>query len=183
MDLTTTTEPDSTQINADDLIGRDVTVTITGVRQGNSEQPVNIDVAEFPDRAYRPSKSMRRVLVAAWGADSSNYVGRRMTLYRDPEVSFGKDKVGGIKISALSHIDRTLSLALTVSRGKRAPHKVEPLPDAPAAPAEPTAEEVAACVDQAALKLLWDRATSDERKEQIRQRKADLDNEPDRGES
>lgn len=181
MDLTTTTEPDSTQINADDLIGREVTVTITGVRQGNPEQPVNIDVAEFPDRAYRPSKSMRRVLVAAWGADSSNYVGRRMTLYRDPEVSFGKDKVGGIKIGALSHIDRTLSLALTVSRGKRAPHKVEPLPDAPAAPAEPTAEEVAACVDRTELAAMWKRSGK-ERREQIEARVADLDNEPERDE-
>lgn len=137
MDMNTTTQPDSTQINADDLIGRSVIVTITDVRKGTAEQPVNIDVAEFPGRAYRPSKSMRRVLVAAWGSDTAVYAGRRMTLYRDPEVRFGKDLVGGLKISHLSDIDKPMKLALTVTRGKRAPHTVDVLPDAaPLSPIE-----------------------------------------------
>jgi hypothetical protein len=133
MDLSTTTIPDSTQINAEDLLAGPVTVTITGVRSGTAEQPVNVDLAEYPDRAFRPSKTMRRILVAAWGADSAAYVGRRMTLYRDPDIKFGGVATGGVRISHLSHIDKPMNIALTVTRGKRAPYVVHPLADAPAA--------------------------------------------------
>lgn len=135
MDLSTTTIPDSTQINAEDFPVGGRTVTITGVRPGTSEQPVNIELAEYPDRVYRPGKSMRRVLIAAWGPDSDAYIGKKMTLYTDPTIRFGKDEVGGLRISAMSGIDRTLKIALTVTRGSRKPFIVEPLKDAPTAPA------------------------------------------------
>src|SRR5690625_2612298 len=103
MDISKTIEPDSTQINADDLLAGPATVTVENVTKGSAEQPVNIHVTEFPKRAYRPSKSMRRILVHAWGPKASEYVGRRLTLYRDPNITFGREKVGGIRISHLSH--------------------------------------------------------------------------------
>lgn len=111
MDLTNTITPDSTQLNADDLMAGPVTVTVERVSKGSAEQPVDVHLAEFPDRAYRPSKSMRRVMVAAWGKEASTYVGRRLTLYRDPEVTFGRDKVGGIKISGMSNIEKPLTIS------------------------------------------------------------------------
>jgi hypothetical protein len=129
MDLTKTIEADSTQINADDMV-TPRTVTITGVSKGTPDQPVNFELAEFPDRAYRPCKSMRRVLVHAWGSDAAQYIGRRMTLFNDPSVKWGGSAVGGLRISHLSHIDKRLTLALTVTRGRRAPFVVDPLPDA-----------------------------------------------------
>ena len=73
---------------------------------------------------------MRRVLVACWGPEASEWVGRRMTLFGDPTIKFGKDTVGGIRIAALSHIDEAKTIPLTVTRGRRAPFTVEPLPDA-----------------------------------------------------
>ena len=85
------------------------------------EQPVELHNAEYPGRPYKPGKSMRRVLIAAWGTDASVYVGRKITLYGDPTIRFGKDAVGGIRIRALSHIPEPLTVALTVTRGKRAP--------------------------------------------------------------
>jgi hypothetical protein len=130
MDLTKSIEPKSDQLNADDIIAGPVTVTIDRVTEGSVEQPVDVHLVEFPGRPYRPSKSMRRVMVSAWGKEAAEYAGRRMTLYRDPEVTFGRDKVGGVKISHLSHIEKRMSLALTVTRGKRSPHVVEPLTDA-----------------------------------------------------
>ena len=117
MDMTRTIEPDSGQLNADDLMAGPVTVTITGVTRGTPEQPVNIELAEYPGRPYRPAKSMRRVLVAAWGKDSSVYAGRRLTLYRDPRVRFGREEVGGIRISHLSHIREPMTVMLTVTHG------------------------------------------------------------------
>lgn len=134
MDISQAAQPKSDQLNADDLIGGPQLVTITEVRKGSSEQPVEIVTTEFgPGRPYRPGKSMIRVLIAAWGKEASAYVGRRLMLYRDPSITFGKDAVGGIRISAMSHLDSRMTLALTVTRGKRAPFTVDPLPDAPAA--------------------------------------------------
>lgn len=160
MDMTNTIVPDSSQINAEDLLTGPRTFTITGVSAGNAEQPVNIALAEVPDRVYRPSKSMRRVLVAAWGADSSAYIGRRMTLYREPTIRFGKDEVGGLRLSHLSDITGPLKIALTVSRGRRDPFVVQPLPDAPPTIPPSTKEQqqqLGALLDAAGVtdKLAW----------------------------
>lgn len=128
MDLSETTAPRSDQQNYDDYVSGSKTVTVTEVKAGSEEQPVEIHLLEFPGRPYKPSKSMRRVLIAAWGSDSSPWHNRRMTLYGDPTVRFGGSVTGGIKISHLSDIDKAISVNLTVTRGRRAPHKVEPLP-------------------------------------------------------
>jgi len=109
------------------------TFMVEKVTKGTAEQPVEIHLVEFPGRPFKPSKTVRRILVAAWGSEASAYVGRRMTLYRDPAVKFGGMDVGGIRVSHLSHLDKRITLALTVTRGKRAPFTVEPLPDVPAA--------------------------------------------------
>jgi hypothetical protein len=129
VDLTETIVPNSQQLNAEDLLSHPVTVTVTGVSKGSTEQPVDIHLVEFPGRPFRPSKTVRRILVNAWGPDAAAYVGRRMTLYRDPSVRFGGAEVGGIRVSHLSHLDKPLTVALTVTRGKRAPYTVQPLTD------------------------------------------------------
>jgi len=66
-------------------------------------------------------------MVMAWGAEASTYAGRRITLFRNPEITFGRDKVGGIEISHLSHIEKPLTVALTATRGKRKNFTVGPL--------------------------------------------------------
>ncbi|WP_311257363.1 hypothetical protein [Microbacterium sp. WCS2018Hpa-9] len=136
MDLSQTLEPNSQQVNADDLTAAPRTVSITNVTAGTAEQPVFIHLSEFPGRTYRPGKSMRRVLVQIWGAEASNYVGRKLRLYNDQTIRFGKDVTGGIRISHASHIDAPVTVNLTVTRGRRAPFVVQPLPDAP--PVDPT---------------------------------------------
>ncbi len=129
MDITQTTAPKSDQQNFDDYVGGPKTVTISKVSAGSAEQPVDIQLVEFPGRPFKPSKSMRRVLVAAWGQETDVYIGRKMTLFGDPTVKFGGVAVGGIKISHLSHIDKELKIALTVTRGRREPFIVQPLAD------------------------------------------------------
>jgi hypothetical protein len=159
MDLTKSIEPNSSQVNADDLIASARTVTITNVEAGSAEQPVFIHLQEIQDRTWRPSKSMRRVLVAAWGPDASRYVGRRVTLVRNPEIMFGREKVGGIEIAAMSHLDKPLTVALTAARGKRKNFTVQPLPDV--VPGRDwTAEIALAGTDLDALKALGNAALS-----------------------
>ena len=156
MDLTESIAPKSDQLNADDLISGPVTVTVQEVVQGTPEQPVDVRLVEFPGRAYRPSKSMRRVMVMAWGAEASTYAGRRITLFRNPEITFGRDKVGGIEISHLSHIEKPLTVALTATRGKRKNFTVGPL--AAPAPARDWLAEAGKLSDVAALRALWKEA-------------------------
>lgn len=163
IDLTDSIAPKSDQMNADDLMSGPRTFTIAEVRKSNNaEQPVDVYLAEFPKgRPFKPSKSMRRVMVAAWGKDAEAYVGRRLTLYRDPSIRFGKDEVGGVRISHLSHIDKRLTIALTVTRGKRAPYAVEPLPES--APASPPVDE-ATVAALAELRAEWRTADPERRK-------------------
>lgn len=130
MDITETLAPKSDQMDAEDLIGGERTFTVESVNRGSVEQPVEIRLAEFP-RCFRPSKTVRRILAAAWGTDATAWAGRRMTLYRDPTVMFGNDAVGGIRVSHMSHIDKPLTLALMAKRGKRSTFTVQPLNDVP----------------------------------------------------
>jgi hypothetical protein len=153
MDLTESIAPRSDQINADDLMAGPVTVTIAEVAKGTPEQPVDVRLVEYPGRAYRPSKSMRRVMVSAWGAEASTYAGHRLTLFRNPDIKFGSATVGGIEISHLSHIDKPLTIALTATRGKRKNFTVTPLTEA--APRDFLAEANAAGDDIAILRALY----------------------------
>lgn len=129
LDITDTLAPKSDQINADDFIGRTAVVTVAGVERIAGEQPLAVHLHEFPGRPWKPGKTVRRILAAAWGTDAAQWAGRRMELFTDAEVTFGKTKVGGIRISRMSHLDKPLSLALTASKGKKQTHRIEPLPD------------------------------------------------------
>ena len=136
MDIGDTILAKSDQVNAVDL-AVPVTVTVEGVDVVGGDQPVNIHLREFPGKAYRPSKSMRRVLVKLWGPRSADYAGRRLTIYNDPSVTWAGKAVGGIRISHASHIDKPVTMSLALAKGKLAPFTVQPLPDAPAPPPIP----------------------------------------------
>jgi len=153
IDISSTIAPKSDQLNADDMMAGPVTVTISEVRMGTPEQPVDVHLVEFPGRAYKPSKSMRRILVSAWGPEASAYAGRRLTLYRNPDITFGKDKVGGIEISHLSNLPKPLTVALTATRGKRRSFTVQPL--AEVVRRDFLAEAEAADGDAVTLRALW----------------------------
>lgn len=127
MDLSSTIIPKSDQLNADDLIAGPRTIRITNVLPGSKEQPISITFDGDNARPYKPSKSMRRVLVTLWGSEGDAYVGRRITLFRDATVKWAGEEVGGISISHASDIPAAVSVMLTVSRSKRKPHVVEPL--------------------------------------------------------
>ena len=162
MDLTNTIVPKSDQLNSDDLIAGPRTFTVTEVRvKSTTEQPVDIHLAESPGKPFRPSKTVLRILVTAWGKEGDEYVGRRMTLYRDAEVKWAGQEVGGIRVSALSHITKQIKLALTETRGKKVTHIVQPLADEPAKPtAAPPADDKLKALDAGLTALgITDKAT------------------------
>lgn len=129
-DLSKTIAAKSDQLNSDDLIGGPRTITVTRVtaEPSSAEQPVAIYFEGDNKKPFKPCKTVRRLLVAVWGADGSAYVGRSMTLYREADVEFGGIKVGGIRVSHMSHIDQPMTVILTEKRaGKKRPHTVKPL--------------------------------------------------------
>lgn len=137
-DMRQTIVPKSDQLNADDLIAGEMTIKITKVDiKGGQEQPVSISFEGDNGKPYKACKSMCRVMVSAWGPDSTKYVGRSMTLFRDQSVKWAGMEVGGIRISHMSDIAGNQTMALTVTRGSKKPYTVKPLAPtaAPAAPA------------------------------------------------
>jgi hypothetical protein len=127
-DMAPTITPKSDQLNADDLLAGPRTITIREVKIApGTEQPVGVFFDGDGNKPYLPCKSMRRVMVAVWGPDASAYAGRSMTIYRDPTVTWGGLEVGGIRISHMSHIDKTMVIVLTATKKARKPFTVEPL--------------------------------------------------------
>lgn len=133
LDMTESLAPKSDQIDAIDLVAGPRTFTIEKVTKHNVEQPFNFHLAEF-DRVWRPGKSMRRVIAAAWGVDASKYAGQRVTLYCDNSVEFGGAAVGGTRISHMTGIDKPLKVPLLIKKGRSAIFTVQPLKEAPPAP-------------------------------------------------
>ena len=126
-DLRGTIVPKSDQLNAEQLLAGDMTITVTDVRMGSEDQPVILHYENDQGRPYKPCKTMRKLLIFAWGEDGRRWIGKSMTLYNDQQVRFGGMTVGGIRISHLSHIDREISVSLTATKGKKAQHNILPL--------------------------------------------------------
>jgi hypothetical protein len=158
MDLTKALAPKSDQLDFADLDGRGPQIfTVTAVSENGSElkdqQPVNIQLAEFP-RVWRPSKGMIRVLADNWGQNVQVWSGRKVELYGDPEVYFGPEKRGGTRISRLSHITAPKKTLVNPRGGKGAYWTVKPLP-APAPARDFLAEAQLAAGDIDNIKAVY----------------------------
>ncbi len=117
----------SDQLNADDLIGGPITARITRATKGAMDQPLVLHL-EGGHQPWKPCKTMRRLLAAATGSTSTSaVVGRFVTLYRDPTVKWAGKEEGGIRLSHMSGIDRTVRVRLAVSKGKKDTFEVRPL--------------------------------------------------------
>lgn len=121
-----TTIAKSDQVNAVDLIGSPLVCRITEIRQtGDEKQPTAIYVDAHP-QPWKPSKTFRRVLLACWEGDPSDWIGRTVVLWCDPTILWGGEKVGGVAISHLSHIDGEKTFKMNESRNKKKIITVKP---------------------------------------------------------
>lgn len=146
MDVSNAIVAKSDQLNAIDLVGRDVTVAIVDVKPGPADQPVHIITDAYgPGRPWKPSKTALRDIVQAWGTDTTVWVGRRIALWNDPEVLWAGKKVGGIRIRAMSHMGAAFKATHIITRGKTKEVMIQPLGDTPVPAAAP--EKITAAVD------------------------------------
>jgi hypothetical protein len=138
IDLSTTIEAKSDQLNADDLLSGPRILKITKVvKKDSKEQPAWIYYEGDKGKPWKPNLGMRRLLITIWGADGAAYVGRSVEVFTEPKVKWSGEEVGGIRVSRLSNITNTIAFALTISRGKKTTIMIKPLE----IQKEPTIEE------------------------------------------
>jgi hypothetical protein len=130
--LLDTVKANSDQLNACD-IPKPITVTIESVDRGSSkEQPVKVRVSGGYQPWY-PCKTVRRILIGAWGENGREWVGKSLTLYCDESVKYGGVAVGGIRVSHMSDIASDMTFSVNLTRGKKGQVMVKRLKiDAPA---------------------------------------------------
>lgn len=114
----------SDRLNAEDLLAGPITVTVTNVYRKSADSPIAINYQGDNGRPFEPCKTMRKLLVAAWGEDGNAWIGRSMTLFNDQSVKWAGKEAGGVRISHLSHIEKRLILSLSETRGKKKQHTV-----------------------------------------------------------
>lgn len=124
--------PASDRLCGDDLIAGPRTIKFTEVRAIESDRGKKQFCIRFEGdngRPWYPCKTMARAMVLAWSiTDEDQMVGKSVTVYRDPDVDFGKEKgIGGVRISHMSHLPKAAMMKLTVSQGKKGQFTFQPL--------------------------------------------------------
>lgn len=133
MDISSALVAKSDQINASDLTGAPLVATIKAVRKGDAAKPVIIDLEGQDGRPWKPSKGMLRVVAHAWGVESDAWIGRTVKLINNPDVVYAGEKMGGVEVVAMSHIDAPFSVPKRLNRKQVVQHQVTVL-------SEPTTE-------------------------------------------
>jgi hypothetical protein len=124
-DISFTMEAKSDQLNAVDIMGAERIIRIREVRVQKGDQPISVFFDGDNNRPWKPSKGMIRILAGAWGTESDQWVGKYAQLYFEPSVKYAGKEVGGIRIRALSDIDkRGLTFVITLNRQQREPYPV-----------------------------------------------------------
>lgn len=86
MDMSAFVAPKSDQLNSDDLISGPRTIRITrATGTGSPGQPVAVFFDGDGGKPLKPCKSMRRVMIAAWGPNTDDCSAYRAMLSAAPE--------------------------------------------------------------------------------------------------
>jgi len=125
-DISHTVTAKSDQLNAADLIGGPVTVSVVSVNILKGDQPVSILITGG-HQPFKPCLTVRRILAKLWTTDSSLWVGRSMTLYCDETVMWAGEMAGGIRVSHLSNIGGRKEVTVRASKHKIMKHVIEPI--------------------------------------------------------
>ena len=150
VDISQYTYSKGKQTNADDLVAAPRTVVVTDVvLTGDEKQPLAVRYEGDEGKPFLPCLTMRKMIAAIWGKESDAWIGQSLTLFRDPSIKFGPDTPGGVRISHMSGIDKTISVQLLEKRGKRRTYTIVPLvvekvkqQDKPAPQPEPNAPDI-----------------------------------------
>ena len=115
----------SKYIKAAEFNGRDVTLTITSVkieeliREDNTKQKKGIIQFAKTDKGWVLNTTNVKCLIAMWGGETDNWVGKRVTLY--PEVNDMSDTGFAIRVRGSPDLAKDLRFTLKLARKKPRP--------------------------------------------------------------
>lgn len=122
------------------------TFTIAGVVETTLEgdkQRHAVQLKELNGKTWVPALTVLKALASIWGMETSNWVGQRLTLYRDPKVKIGKEVVGGIRVSHVTGITEPKTVKVKGAMNRPVSYTFQPLPDAASAPTQDTISQQA----------------------------------------
>lgn len=126
--MKTTIVQKTDQLNAENLLDGPRVLFIESSEGGQTvEQPIFLHYTGGQGKPYKPCKTMRKMLLLAWGDDGRKWCNQSMRVYCEPTVKFGNDEVGGIRISHVTGIKKDVRAMLSVTRGKKAEFILRPL--------------------------------------------------------
>lgn len=161
MDISEAILAKSDMLTAQDFIDP-VTVTITGSGPGKTNAEVRVTTDVFgPDRPFQIPTTLLRQIGKGWGKDTTVWHGRRMTLHIVPTVKYGGEVRGGVRVSAMSHIDKPIRYTPPAADGlpKGTVVTIQPLPDAaPTVDPTPHLDAITRADSIDALKQAWQQA-------------------------
>lgn len=168
------TAPNSDEFSFMDVAGAPLNVEIVDAAlTGDDKRPVNVFLKGYEQRPWKPGKNMLRVLYKlSTNGKASGLRGVKLQLYGDPDVTYGKEKVGGVRIYSASTIDKPINLPITARRGKRELYTVYPFEE------KITRAQIENCATVDELRELWAYATPElkeaitARAEQLQQQEA-----------
>ena len=159
-DIAPTLVGDSNVLSKADLMDGPQTFTVARVdiNLSDKKRPTAIHLVESPGKPFKPNLGMRKLIAKGWGKSSKEYVGRRLTLFHNPDVLWQGKREGGVEVCAMSHIEAPFTIQVAVNAKQAKTVKVEVIPDsAPSHEVQPDWQAliVEAGDDVAALRAMW----------------------------
>ncbi|GAB3192026.1 hypothetical protein [Nesterenkonia suensis] len=124
----------SDHISADLFADGPDTFTITGVTETTLEGEKKrhaVQLAETQGKTWVPALTVLKALAVVWSRETSNWVGQKVTLYRDESVRFGKEAVGGIRVSHITGISEPQTVEVRGAMNRRVSYTFQPLTVSP----------------------------------------------------
>ena len=113
-------------------------VRIGSVRLDDEKKKKEVDKAVIYfkeiDRGWVFSKTSGHCLAKMFGEDDDAWIGKRVTLFADPDVKFGGDQVGGIRVSGSPDISQPMTIRIKFPKKKAI--EVTLTPTAPSRPSQ-----------------------------------------------
>lgn len=159
-DIAPTLVGDSNQLSKSDLMDGPQTFTVARVdiNLSDKKRPTAIHLAEAPGKPYKPNLGMRKLIAKGWGKSSKAYIGRRLTLFHNPDVLWQGKREGGVEVCAMSDLEAPFTIQVAINAKQAKTVKVDSLPDAtPSAEVQPDWQALIAEAgdDVAALRAMW----------------------------
>lgn len=143
----------SDRLNYEDFImgPKDFTIVRLAKKIDQGKPRLLIFFDGYESTPYWPSLGMVKCLSSpdGWGeAEFPQWIGRRMRLFGEPTVVFAGKEMGGIQISAISHIKGEYTTKITLRRGLRIDFTIEPLATTTVSKPAPALQYPAAVFDE-----------------------------------